>query len=83
MCVRHRLSDDGLTRHTTVELLIESLPVQTRDREIIAIRPPPLTQDRRAHLIANGAEWHPRKRYWLLPRLVARLLGLVRHRVSL
>ena len=38
VCVRHRLSDDGAMRHTTVELLVESTPVASRARALVARR---------------------------------------------
>jgi hypothetical protein len=83
VCVRHRLSDDGRIRHTTVELLIESTPIVSRQRSLIAIRIPASDRNTRQLLLACGAEWKPRERVWLLPHLVAKNLRLLRHRVPM
>ena len=40
VCVRHRLSDDGKRRLTTVELVVETTPVVSRQRTLIAVRIP-------------------------------------------
>ncbi len=83
VCVRHRLSDDGRLRHTTIELLVESTPVVSRSRRLIAIRLPTADRPTRQWLIACGAEWKPRDRLWLLPYLVAKNLRLLKHRVPM
>ena len=77
VCVRQRLSDDGGTRHTTVELLIESTPVASRSRSLVAVRIPPMDKKTRVLLLACGASWHPKQRYWLLQRIEAKNLGLL------
>jgi hypothetical protein len=79
VCVRHRLSDDGILRHTTVELLVESTPVASRARSLVAIRVPPHDKKTRTLLLACGATWVPKERYWLLQRLVAKNLRLLRN----
>ena len=82
VCVRHRLSDDGQIRHTTVELLVESTPVASRARSLVAIRILPLDKATRTLLLACGAQWMTKQKYWLLPRMVAKNLRLLRHVVS-
>lgn len=80
VCVRHRLDATGTMRHTTVELLVESTPVVSRSRAMVALRIPPTDKATRVVLLAAGAQWQPKRKYWLLPRLVAknlRLLGSV------
>ena len=79
VCVRHRLSDDGQLRHTTVELLIESTPVASRARTLVAVRIPPMDKATRTLLLACGANWLPKHKYWLMPRMVAKNLRLLRH----
>ncbi|MBS0444290.1 MAG: hypothetical protein JSR38_20230 [Proteobacteria bacterium] len=83
VCVRHRLSDDGRVRHTTVELLIESTPIVSRQRSLIAIRIPATDRSTRQLLIACGAQWKPKERLWLLPHLIAKNLRLLKNRVSM
>ena len=83
VCVRHRLNNTGTIRHTTVELLIESTPIASRTRSLIALRIPPTDRETRALLMACGATWQSRQGYWLLPHLVAKNLRLLRLRVPL
>jgi len=80
VCVRHRLSDDGLLRFTTVELLTESTPVAPRQRVIIALRIPASSQATRATLLACGATWDTRRRLWLVAYMVAKSLKLLKYR---
>ena len=79
VCVRHRLSEDGLVRHATIELLIESTPVASRARSLVAIRIPGSDKATRTLLLACGAQWFPKEKYWLLSRLVAKNLRLLRN----
>lgn len=83
VCVRHRLSESGTMRHTTVELLVESTPVACRPRTLVAIRIPHSDKATRAVLIACGAQWHPKQGYWLLHRMVAKNLRLLRNVVPI
>ena len=83
VCVRHRLNEAGTVRHTTVELLIESTPIASRARALVAVRIDPSDKPMRARMIARGAEWQPKQRYWLLPRQVAKNLGLLPNVVSI
>jgi hypothetical protein len=79
VCVRHRLSDDGSVRHTTVELLVESTPIASRARTLVAIKIGPSDKATRTLLMACGALWLPKEKYWLLPRLVAKNLRLLKN----
>ncbi len=79
VCVRHRLSDDGCVRHTTVELLIESTPVATRARTLVAVRIAPTDKETRTLLMACGAQWVPKEKYWLVQRMVAKNLRLLKN----
>ena len=83
VCVRHRLSEDGLTRHTTVELLAETTPVATRQRSLIALRIPDSTKSMRSLLFACGAKWDPTNKLWLIPLMVAKGLRLLKYRAAL
>jgi hypothetical protein len=79
VCVRHRLSDDGSVRHATVELLIESTPVASRARTLVAVKIAASDKTTRTLLMACGAQWVPKERYWLLPRMVAKNLRLLKN----
>ena len=82
VCVRHRLSDDGSLRHTTVELLIESTPVASCARTLVAVKIGALDKHTRTLLMACGAQWMPKEKYWLLPRMVAKNLRLLKNVVQ-
>lgn len=83
VCVRHRLSDDGTLRHTTVELVVETTPVVSRQRALIAVRIPADERRTRTLLMACGAKWLPKHKYWLVPHLVAKNLRVLRYRVPI
>jgi hypothetical protein len=81
VCVRHRLSDDGSVRYTSVELLIESTPVASRARTLVAVRIGASDKTTRTLLMACGAQWVPKEKYWLLPRMAAKNLRLLKNMV--
>jgi hypothetical protein len=83
VCVRHRLSDDGSVRPATVELLIESTPVASRARTLVALKIRATDRNTRTLLMACGAEWMPKEKYWLVTRLVAKNLRLLKHVVQI
>jgi hypothetical protein len=83
VCVRQRLNAAGTVRHTTVELLIESTPIAQRARQVIAVRLAPTDKPSRKLLLACGAEWRPKEKYWLVPQVVAKNLGLLHLRVPI
>ncbi|MCM0610279.1 MAG: hypothetical protein KA711_15030 [Ideonella sp. WA131b] len=83
VCVRHRMSGDGLTRYTTVELLAETTPVATRNRSLIALRIPDSTKSMRSLLLACGATWDAKNKLWLIPHMVAKGLRLLKYRAEL
>lgn len=83
VCVRHRMSEDGLMRFTTVELLAETTPVVTRQRSLIALRIPDSTKSMRSLLMACGASWDPKHKIWLVPHMVAKGLRLLKYRAAL
>ena len=60
VCVRHRLDATGTMRHTTVKLLVESTPVVSRSRAVVALRIPPTDKATRVVLLAAGAQWQPK-----------------------
>ncbi len=83
VCVRHRLNETGTVRHTTIELWVESTPIASRSRSLVALRISPTDKATRTLLIGCGAQWQPKQKYWLLPRLVAKNLRLIRNVVRI
>lgn len=83
VCVRHRLNETGTVRYTTVEIVVETTPIVSRARSLVAIRIAPSDKKLRTLLIACGARWQLKEKYWLLPRLVAKNLGLLHLRVPI
>ena len=83
VCVRHRVSEDGLTRYTTVELLAETTPATSRQRSLIALRIPDTTKSMRSLLLACGATWQAKHKVWLIPHMVAKGLRLLKYRAAL
>lgn len=83
VCVRHRLDERGTIRHTTVEIVVESTPIASRERTVVAVRIPASDRALRKLLIDCGAEWRSKERHWRLPHLVAKNLRLLRYRVPL
>jgi hypothetical protein len=83
VCVRHRMSEDGLTRYTTVELLAETTPVACRQRTQIALRIPDSTKSMRSLLLSCGANWDTKNKLWLVPHMVAKGLRLLRYRAPI
>ena len=83
VCVRHRLDAAGTTRHTTVELVVESTPVVSRAKQLVAVRIAPTDRATRQNLMARGAKWDSKQRHWVLPRAVAKDLRLLRNVVPL
>jgi hypothetical protein len=77
VCVRQRLNAAGTMRYTTVELLVETTPVASRARSLVALRIPPGDRATRTLLMSCGGQWQPALRYWLVSRVVARNMGLL------
>ena len=83
VCVRHRISEDGLSRFTTVEILAETTPIAPRQRTLIALQLPPGAKSTRSLLLACGAFWDAKARVWMIPHMVAKGLRLLKYRVPL
>ena len=82
VCVRHRIDPRSNTRHLTVELLVDTLPVQSRDNAEVCVRLNPGDKSTRQALLACGADWQPQARVWRMPRSVARALRLLKQVVA-
>lgn len=82
VCVRHRVNAGETRRYTTVELVVESMPITRETPEQVSLRIPFDDHSLRAVLIACGAKWRSAAQTWTLPRVVARRLRLMRYAVG-
>lgn len=76
VCVRHRTDADGRLRHTTVELLIDSSPIQRRRSSQVQLKTEPHERDLHALIKTAGGRWDGKACVWHLPKQVARILKL-------
>ncbi len=79
VCVRYRHDAQGLNRYTTVELVVDQVPVQARrdEKRIVAVKLDYDDKPLRAVVSANGAKWDAHAKIWRMPRSVAKQLGLL------
>ncbi len=82
ICVRHRGDDRGEYRYTTVELVIDKIPVQPRVERIVWLKLAPREQSKRAMIQAAGGRWDSKAGLWRLPKRVATILRLTKHIVA-
>jgi len=68
VCVRHRTDAIGRTRFTTVELLVERVPIKPRTDRIVGVKIDYNERALRALARAAGASWDPKARLWRMPR---------------
>lgn len=83
MCVRYRYDAEKGCRLKTVELVLESVPWQRRDRtprrrdeEMVAVRIDYGEADLRHRAKNLGALWRPQQRLWEMRWLDAKRLGI-------
>lgn len=78
VCVRHRHAFDGKTRYTTVELLVEQLPIASRKASapLVAIRLDSRESEVRRQVISQGGRWDMHLRVWWIARDAAVRLRL-------
>lgn len=77
VCVRDRISADGRTRYTIVELRVDSSPIAVWEGRDVGVRIGPFERHLRAAVQAAGARWDPGSKLWRMPRRVATLLRWV------
>jgi hypothetical protein len=77
ICVRHRHNELGTIRYTTVELLVEQTPIASRAGSMVALRLGATEKSLRSLLLASGAKWNNASRQWIVPRRVAKSLGIL------
>jgi hypothetical protein len=82
VCVRYRHDPDGHHRYTTVELVVEKVPIVHRAIEIVAVQI--RTDETTLHSQARkyGAKWDSKARLWYMSRGTAKKLGLLNRLVK-
>jgi len=85
VCVRHRHNAEGTRRYTTVELVVEELPIARRlpDQQLVAVRLPGSEAETRRQIIDAAGQWDVKLRAWWMTRSVARRLRLLRRVVAI
>lgn len=82
VCVRYRHSQDGSTRYTTVELVVDEAKVakrrpRQRDNDVVMISLQPGEGELRKLILSAGGRWDGRRFVWHLRRGKAQQLGLL------
>lgn len=77
VCVRYREDPDGLHRCTTVELVVERVPIVRREPRPVGLRLKHNERELRAALLQQGAVWDAAARLWRAPLRTVKALGLV------
>jgi hypothetical protein len=76
VCVRHRIDPTGKFRITTVELVVDSSPIQASPHEQVTLANESTDRSMRATLMEAGATWDSKGKVWRMPMKVARALNL-------
>jgi hypothetical protein len=76
VCVRYRISPDGLTRLTTIELEFDRVPVQKKSNPMVAVKIYPSETRLIAKATARGARYNAKTRLWRMRRNDVLTLGL-------
>lgn len=76
VCVRHRVTPDGEARCTTVELVLEQVPIRSRTDQLVGFQVGYGEKILQSQVMAAGDVWVPASRLWKLPQRTARRLGL-------
>lgn len=76
VCVRHRIDPSGQSRITTVELVVDTTPIQINPNDVVALNNEMTDRAMRSALLNSGATWDAKGKVWLMPMKVARALRL-------
>lgn len=87
VCVRYRHSQDGSTRYTTVELVVDEAKVvrrrpRQRDHDIVMICLRPGERELRHLIQSAGGRWDEQRLVWRLRRGKAQQLGLLERAIE-
>jgi hypothetical protein len=80
VCVRHRTDAKGKVRHTTVELLVSSEPIRSRNAKLVFLQTQPNERSVHSVIKAAGGLWDAKRQLWRLPSRIATILNM-RNRV--
>ena len=75
VCVRHRVDAKGEFRYTTVELLVDKVPIRPRNEALVGVRIGPYERSLQTIVRAAGANWDHKTKLWRMPK---RLVGILR-----
>ena len=76
VCVRYRVDADGLHRYTTVELIVDCVPIVKRIDRIVGVRVGCEETTLQSAVKGSGATWDKPAKLWRMPYSVALGLGL-------
>lgn len=76
VCVRHRVDANAAFRYTTVELLVEKVPIRPRVETMVLVRIGTGEASLQQVVKAAGAKWDFSTRLWRMPKRVAGILRL-------
>lgn len=76
VCLRHRVTPDREARCTTVELVLERVPIRSRTDQLVGVQVGYSEKTLQSQVKATGGVWDPASRIWKLPQRTARRLGL-------
>jgi len=77
VCVRYRHDPDGHHRYTTVELIVDKVPIIRRGSKVVAIRFGFSESELRRQAVAHGAKWNAETGLWDITQSAAKALGLL------
>lgn len=79
VCVRYRHDAQGQHRYTTVELVVDRAPIQSRAAlgQLVGVKLDFNDKPLRSVVRASGATWDAQAKLWRMPRTVAKRLGLL------
>lgn len=85
VCVRHRQDLEGTIRYTTVELLVEQIPIPARNPRgrLLAVRLRGGELDLRRQIMALGGRWDRTLGVWWVTRSTATQLQLMQRVVPI
>ncbi|MFC3683938.1 hypothetical protein ACFOPI_10070 [Hydrogenophaga luteola] len=76
VCVRRRVAPEGEARCTTVELVLEQVPIRSRTDQLVGVQVGYGEKALQSQVKAAGGVWDLASRLWRLPQRTARRLGL-------
>jgi hypothetical protein len=76
ICVRHRIDPTGQLRVTTVELVVETTPIQTSSKAQVRVGNEFTDRTMRSALLKSGATWDQKSKSWFMSMKVAKALNL-------